>query len=174
MKQSAQYLRIIAHSQTALLKVQARRAIRSLIFLSLGLCFALLALLVLNIAGFIALEEMLGALVAGLSVGFVDLLLAGILLRIALKTEPESSEEKLAREVSALSLASLEKDMSGIRKEVHQFTSDVGRLRSAITFITSGLTGPLQFLLDLLVRGNRSDEKLDPQSDEIESSPESN
>jgi len=141
MNDTVKKVELLARAQAAILRVQLRRSVQSLVFVAVGLVFALLAVGVLNFAAYAALEMRLGPGRAGLIVGFVDLLLAGVLFAKGLATSPPTEEEKLAREITELATEGLSADLDEARVELGAFmksTRRLGEIAQQVTSITGG------------------------------------
>lgn len=150
MSDPVKKVQIALRAESALFKAQLRRTVRSVALLLGALVFALLALTVFNYASFVALEEELGGVYAGLIVGGADLLIAALLINAALSEPKTTEEEKLAAEVRDMSYAALGEDVERARRELTRFTADVHRIRSVFALLTGGITAPLTFLIKAL------------------------
>lgn len=163
MNDTVQKLRVAVHAESVLMKLRTRKAMRSAVLLAVGLVFSLFAIGVLNGATFEALRAWMPVFRAGLIVGGIDLLIAALLVRAALKEEPDGPEESLAREVRDLTVAALEKDFEAARSEAHEFVQDVRRIRSAVGFVTQGISGPLRAILEFV--GEARGDSIPPKED---------
>ena len=158
----------------ALAKSQARRSARQLVIAAVGLVFALLAVTVFNFAAYMSLDLALGPIKAGLIVGAADLLLAALFFRTAFNETSDSDEEKLAREISEMSLSSLGEDMDEIRQEMSRFTADVRRIRSTIHSVTTPIQGMLRLFMHLQNWGDKVSAAAEPEREsEVEAPKES-
>lgn len=150
MNDTIKKVELLARAQTAILRVHLRRSVQSLVFVAIGLVFALLAVGVLNFAAYAAVEMRLGPGRAGLIVGCVDLLLAGALFAKGLATSPQTEEEKLAREITELATEGLSADVEEAREELRAFmksTRRLGEIAQQVTSITGGTVAEvLKFL----------------------------
>jgi hypothetical protein len=150
MNDTIKKIELLARAQTAILRVQLRRSVQSLVFVAVGLLFALLAVGVLNFAAYAALEMRLGPGRAGLIVGCVDLLLAGALLAKGLASSAPTEEEKLAREISELATEGLSADVDEARGELRAFmksTRGLGEIAQQVTSLTGGTVAEVLRLL---------------------------
>jgi len=111
-------LRVLLGAEVALAKLEARRAGRQMALVGVALVLVGLALLALNVAGFLYLKEtMKSGAGAALIVAAVDALLAYLVFQRAntLETGPEA---QAARQLSELSRAQLESDMRSLDREL--------------------------------------------------------
>jgi hypothetical protein len=147
-------LKILARSEITLLRLQARRnAIRTELFL-VALVFALLALGMLNFAGYQAMAVEKGPAFAALIVALADGLLALGLVFVSRRAGPDSEQEKLVREIRDLAYSELNADFGEVKAGVTQVAEDLGRIRSGFTGLTGvsgGLAGNLSPVLSLLI-----------------------
>ena len=147
-------LKILARSEMTLLRLQARRnAIRMELFL-VALVFALLALGMLNFAGYQAMAVKKGPAFAALMVALADGLLALILVFVSRRAGPSDEQEKMVRDIRDLAYSELSADLDEAKAGVKQVTEDLGRIRSSFTSITGGagdLAGNLSPVLNLLI-----------------------
>ena len=143
-------LEIIARSEVALLQINARRmANRSALF-SIALVFLMLGLAMMTLAVYSAMEPSIGAPLAALTVSVIDTLIGLLFIFTARRAGPSDNEEKLAREIRDMAYAELEKDLHIIKTEVGQITSDINRIRTGFTSLTSGsvsILGPVVSML---------------------------
>jgi hypothetical protein len=150
MNDSVKKIQILARAQTAILRAQVRRNVQSLVLVAVGLVFALLAIGVLNFAAYAALEMRLGAWRAGLIVGLVDLLLAGLLFAKGLAQSPQSDEEALAREITEMATEGLSADLDDARNELRDFMKSTRGLGEVVQRVTSLVSSPALELIKLV------------------------
>jgi hypothetical protein len=150
MNDSVKKIQILARAQTAILRAQLKRSVQSLVLVAVGLVFALLAIGVLNFAAYAALEMRLGAWRAGLIVGLVDLLLAGLLFAKGLTQSPASEEEALAREITEMATEGLSADLEEARNELRDFMKSTRRLGEIVQRVTSLVSSPAVELIKLV------------------------
>jgi len=152
-------LQILARSEMALAQLRAQRAgTRSALF-AIALVFGLLALGMLNIAGYYALTPMLGSAMAALVISLVDATLAGIVLLVSLRAGPDENDEKLAREMRDLAYAELGADVEHVKAEIMQITEDVRGIRSNFSSIAGGAVSTLGPLVGLLLNSMKKKKK---------------
>lgn len=147
-------LHILARSEMALLRIQARRnAIRTASFV-IALVFVLLALAMFNFAGYQALLETRSPAIAASIVAAVDVVVAVIVVVMSRGAGPNEEQEKVVRDIRDLAYNELSADFEEVKVKVAQVTEDVGRIRSgfsAVTGGTGGLANNLAPLLGLLI-----------------------
>ncbi len=150
MNDSVRKIQILARAQTAILRVQLRRSVQSLVLVAVGLVFALLAIAVLNFAGYEALAVRLGPGRAGLIVGCIDLVLAAALFAKGLAQSAPTEEEALAREITDMATEGLSADLEATRSELRDFMKSTRRLGELVHDVTSVVSGPAAELAKLV------------------------
>jgi hypothetical protein len=147
-------LKILARSEMTLIRLQARRnAIRMELFL-VALVFVLLALGMLNLAGYQALAVKKGPAFAALIVALADGLLALVLVFVSRRVGPGDEQEKMVRDIRDLAYNELSTDFDKVKSGVTEVTEDLRRIRSGFTAITGGsggLVANLSPVLSLLI-----------------------
>jgi hypothetical protein len=147
-------LKILAHSEITLFRLQARRNATRMGLLVVALVFALLALAMLNFAAYQALAVKKGPAFAALMVALADVLLALILVAVSRGAGTSAEQEKLVRDIRDLAYKELSADVDEVKAGVAQVTEDVQRIRSGFSAFKSGsggLTGNLSPIVSLLV-----------------------
>jgi len=147
-------LKILARSEMTLLRLQARRnAVRTELFL-LALIFALLALGMLNFAGYQALSVKIGPAFAALLVALANGFLALVLVAVSRTAGQGAEQEKMVRDIRDMAYSELSADFDEVKAGVAQVTEDLGRIRSGFSAVTGGsggLAGNLSPVLSLLI-----------------------
>jgi len=152
-------LQILARSEMALAQLRAQRAgTRSALF-TVALVFGLLALGMLNLAGYHALTPALGPALAALAVSLANAALAVIILLVSRRAGPGENDEKLAREMRDLAYAELGADVEHVKAEIRQITEDVRGIRSSFTSIAGGAVSTLGPLVGLLINSLKKKRK---------------
>lgn len=143
-------LQILARSEMALLRIQARRnAARTALFV-VALLFALLALGMLNFAAYQALAVTQGPATAALLVALIDGVLALVVVIVSRGAGPHAEQEKMVRDMRDLAYNELSADFDEVTAGFTQVTEDVQRIRSGITSFTSGSSGLANNLAPIL------------------------
>jgi len=134
-------LQILVRAEMALLRIQARRtATRSAMF-AVALVFSLLALGMLNFAGYQALVVSQGPSIAALLVALVDGVIALIVVAASRHAGPGEEQDKMIRDISDLAYKELSADVDEVKAGLTEVTDDVRRIRDGFTAFTSGSSG---------------------------------
>ena len=148
-------LQILARSEMALLRIQARRNAARTVLLAVALVFVLLALGMLNFAGYQALAVTQGPAIAAMLVALADGVIAIIVVIIARGAGPNTEQEKMVRDIRDLAYNELSADFDEVKEKVSQVTDDVRRIRSGFSAVTGGssnnLANNLAPILGLLI-----------------------
>ena len=131
-------LQILARSEMALLRIQARRNATRTVLLVVALVFVLLALGMLNFAGYQALAVSQGPAIAAMLVALADGVIALIVVLLSRSTGPNTEQEKMVRDIRDLAYNELSADFNEVKDKVVQVTDDVRRIRSGLSGVTSG------------------------------------
>ncbi|MCH2109120.1 MAG: hypothetical protein MK135_07315 [Polyangiaceae bacterium] len=164
-------IQFILRAESALLQLRLRRVSRAALLVSLALVFALLGITVLNFSAFQVFREKFDSLVAGAVVVSADLIVAGILVKLALREAPLSQAEDLARQARNLSAESLAEDFEDTREELREFGQDIRKIRQVVNNITEGLSGTFSFLQQILQVFDGKEEKRAASRGAAEDSP---
>jgi hypothetical protein len=143
MNDSVKKLQILARAQAAIVRAQIRRSVQSLVLVAVALVFALLALAVLNFGAYATLAVRFGPALAGLIVGCVDLLFAGLLIAKGLAESPPTEEERLAREITDMATEGLSAELDAARDELRDFMKSTRRLGEIAHYVTSLIGSPV-------------------------------
>lgn len=135
-------LTIFWRSERLLAQAEWRRTSRQITLLAIAGVFGLLALIMLNVAGFYWLAPTYGTAQAALSVAVVDLLIAAILAVSAqsLKSPPEMD---MIRELRNEALADIEAEAEGVQAQLVQIRNDVRSIGATVARIASDPIGTL-------------------------------
>lgn len=134
-------LQILARSEMALFRIQARRNAARAVLLAVALVFVLLALGMLNFAGYQALAVNQGSAIAAMLVALADGVIAIIVIVIARSAGPNVEQEKMVRDIRDLAYNELSADFDEVKEKVTQVTEDVRRIRSGFSAVTGGTSG---------------------------------
>ena len=141
-------LRVLTRAEMTLAKANARRmAARSRLY-AVALGMVMLTVIMVNIAAYEYLSAIKSTPVAALIVGFVNAVLAVLVLFSASRIKP-GPEEEMVKEIRELALTELSADADGIRSNFAQISSDIERIRYGFSTVSGGL-GSLSPLLGLL------------------------
>lgn len=129
--------RILLRAESAIRSSQIRLAVRQARLTSVGLVLALLALGMLNVSIYSALEPRIGGSTGALLLAIVNGVLALILILIAgrMKTGPEV---EMAEEIRELAITELAADADQLKQEVQQVRSDVQGISDGFRRLLSG------------------------------------
>ena len=147
-------LHILARSEMALLRYHARRNATRTAMFAVALVFALLAVGMLNFAGYQALAIKYGPATAATLVALVDGVLALIVVFVSRGAGSNAEQEKMIRDIRDLAYNELNADFDEVKEKVTQVTDDVRRIRSGFSTITAGsgnLANNLGPILGLLI-----------------------
>lgn len=143
-------IQILIRSEIALLRLQTKRMATQTGFRVVALIFAILALAMLTFAGYQALVEPFGSVMAALFVALVDGILALLLLFISQHVGNYREQERALKEVREMAYSELNADFEELKDGVDQVTDDVKRIRDNITTIVSGTSELVTFVTPLL------------------------
>ena len=148
-------LQILARSEMALLRIQARRNAARTVLFAVALVFVLLALGMLNFAGYQALAVTHGPAIAAMFVALADGVIALIIVFISRSAGPNTEQEKMVRDIRDLAYNELSADFDEVKEKVTQVTDDVRRIRSGLSAVAGGssnnLANSLAPILGLLI-----------------------
>lgn len=150
-------LQILARAELAMAQIHARRAGSRSAFFSIALVFLLLGLAMMTLAVYNALTPSLGPAWAAFVVATADTIIGVIVALIARKAGPSENEEKLVREIRDMAYAELSKDIEQVKSELDSITTDVKRIRSGFTSLTSGAAGALGPAITMLLKVAKRD-----------------
>lgn len=150
MNDSINKIHILIRSEMALFRLQARRVATQTAFKTIALVFAILALAMLTLSGYLALAAAYGPTVAALIVALIDGLLALLLLLISQHVKSSIEHEKVIKEVRDIAYDSLNTDFEKIKTELGEVTSDVKRIHDNVAAILSGSTSLITSITPVL------------------------
>jgi len=129
--------RILLRAESAIRNSQIRLAVRQARLTAVGLVLALLALGMLNVSIYLALETRLGGSTAALLLAALNGVLALVLILTAgnMKT---GAEVEMAEEIRDLALTELAADADELKQEVQQVRAEVTQISSGFRKLLSG------------------------------------
>ncbi|MFA9474952.1 MAG: phage holin family protein [Filomicrobium sp.] len=135
-------LNILWRSERLLAEAEWRRSSRQITILVLAGVFGLLALIMLNVAGFYWLATTYGTAQAALAVAAADIVIAAILAVSAqsLKTAPETD---MIREFRDSALAEIETEAEAFQTHLVQIRDDVKTIGATVSKVASDPIGSL-------------------------------
>ncbi len=135
-------LNILWRSERLLAEAEWRRSSRQITILVLAGVFGLLALIMLNVAGFYWLATTYGTAQAALAVAAADIVIAAILAVSAqsLKTAPETN---MIREFRDSALAEIETDAEAFQTQLVQIRDDVKTIGATVSMVASDPIGSI-------------------------------
>jgi len=135
-------LNILWRSERLLAEAEWRRSSRQITILVLAGVFGLLALIMLNVAGFYWLATTYGTAQAALAVAVADIVIAAILAVSAqsLKTAPETD---MIREFRNSALAEIETEAEAFQTHLVQIRDDVKTIGATVSQVAADPIGSL-------------------------------
>jgi type VI protein secretion system component VasK len=129
--------RILLRAEAAIRNSQIRLAVRQARLTAVGLVLALLALGMLNVAIYLALETRLGGSTAALLLAVVNGILALILILAAgrMQTGPEVD---MAEEIRDLAVTEIAADADELKQELQQIRAEVTQISSGFRRLLGG------------------------------------
>lgn len=158
-------IQILIRSEIALLRLQTKRMATQTGFRVVALIFAILALAMLTLAGYQALVEPFGPVMAALFVALVDGVLALVLLFVSQHVGNYREQERALKEVREMAYSELNADFEELRNGVDKVTDDVKRIHDNIATIVSGTSELVTFVTPMLsllvatIKANREKEE---------------
>lgn len=151
MSDSILKLQILARAELALAKLRARQVATQIVVFVVAIVFGLLGLIMLNLAGYLALCSFVMPATAALIVALANAALAVSLAMAAGRAGASKNEEKLAQEIRTLAQAELNKDITLLKSDIQKVSDDFNRIRSALTSFSSGTANILVPLVNMLL-----------------------
>ena len=147
-------LQALVRAQTALTRIELRCKATQVTYAACALILGLIALGMLNVAGFLGLSDVVGQAWSAFILAIVDLIAAVLLIRVARDVRP-GPEAEMAREVRDIVLAELSSEAQSVRNELEQVRTDVRRIRSSFSSLSNGFPlgiGPVVEILTKTLR----------------------
>ena len=134
-------LRILLRADLIIAELHLRRLMKKSVLCAVASVFGAFGLVMLGIAGFLALEEIYGRVAAAAIMGGVGIVLGLLLLWIAGRVR-SGEELALAREVHATALVAVGRNLKDTGDNVRQFTSFTNNpLQAALPGLAMQLLG---------------------------------
>jgi hypothetical protein len=132
MDETLMKIRILIKAETTLLKASARRAgMRGRLY-AVAIGLILLTVIMVNLSAYQYLSETRSAAAAALIVGFVNAVLAVIVIVMAMRIEP-GPEEDMVRDIRELALTELSADMDAVKEDFTQVKNDLGKIKTGVS-----------------------------------------
>ncbi len=144
-------LQLLARAELALTEIYARRAAARTSYLAVALVLALLALGMLNLSAFLALESSLGPALAALVMSAVNSLGAVLVLVISRKAGPSEGEERMARELKELAYREVSEDVDEVKQRLEHLGVEVAAIGQSVNKASTALG----FMLSMLKKGSK-------------------
>ena len=157
MQDTMTRLRAFAKVQSLLTSMEFRRLATQGSMLLAALVMGLVALVMLNLAGFLGLAEKIGYAWSALVFAGIDLVLTAIVVTIAKGLKP-GPEVESATQVRDLLLNEITADAEKLRTDFMQARADVQRIRTGIAAFAGGAKG-IGPVVDLLTGALRKKKK---------------
>lgn len=141
-------MQVLLRTEMAIFRINLQTASKQIILFAVSIVLILLAVAALNVGIYTALSENYGRVVGALIVAVINGALAVIIMVIANHTKP-GPEAAMAKEIRDLAISELNTDVDKIRQNFDDVKSDVKRIRSGFSSLTSGGGGALFGLSNL-------------------------
>ena len=142
-------LRILAHAEYTLARVNLRRLVNKTIIASVGIGLILLVVLMTNLGAYELLSESYGNAKGAFLVATGNGILAVLVFYAGRQLKP-GEEEKMVQEIRELTLAELSADVEGAKQNFASIVKDVKNIQSGFSSIGSGLGAGLTSLGPLI------------------------
>jgi len=142
-------LRILAHAEYTLARVNLRRLVNKTILASVGIGLILLVVLMTNLGAYELLSESYGDAKGAFLVAAGNGILAVLVFFASRQLKP-GEEEKMVQEIRELTLAELSADVEGAKQNFASIVKDVKNIQSGFSSIGSGLGAGLTSLGPLI------------------------
>jgi len=145
-------LQLLARAELTLAQIHARRVGTRSTYFAVALVFLLLGLAMATLAAYHALVPAFGPALAALVVALVDAGIAIVIALLARHAGPAESEESLAREMRDMAYAEIGRDIEEVKNNLEQIGTEIKRIRSGFSALTSGAASSLGPLLGVLTK----------------------
>ena len=132
MEETILKLRILAKAETTLMKANARRAAMRAQLFAMAIGLLLLAVVMVNVAGFEFLSETMSEGSAAATMALVNGALAVIVIFAATRIQP-GPEEAMVQDIREMALAELSADADGVKEEFNRISTDLKSIRSGVS-----------------------------------------
>jgi len=143
LDQVVRHLRVLWRADSIIADIHLRALASRSRLISLAGLIAVFGLVMLNVAGYLALGQVWGQVWAAVAMGLLDFSLSGLLLLAGARSKP-GRELELAHEVRKMALGRLEDDLSEVQAELVGLRTSLTRLvRHPLDAALPALIGPL-------------------------------
>ena len=146
MSDSIFKLQLLAKAELALTEIRAKRAAARTAYTAFALALILLALMMLNLAAYLALSESWGAPEAALTVALINAGLGLLVLFLGSRAGPSEGEERMARELREMAYREVSEDVEHVKEKLENLSQDVSRIGENV----GRVAGTAKFLLSAL------------------------
>lgn len=156
MTQTLNRVRALVRAQTILSQIELRSKAHQGALFSVALVLGLIAVAMLNLAGFLALSDRIGMVWSAVTFGVADAIIAGILISVAKGVQP-GPEAGSATQVRDLLVEELSDEAEVFRQDYMQAREDALRIRAGFAKVAGGVKGlgPVVDLLTGALRGSK-------------------
>lgn len=156
MTQTLNRVRALVRAQTILSQIELRSKAQQGALFSVALVLGLIAVAMLNLAGFLALSDRIGMVWSAVTFGVADAIIAGILISVAKGVQP-GPEAGSATQVRDLLVEELSDEAEVFRQDYMQAREDALRIRAGFAKVAGGVKGlgPVVDLLTGALRGSK-------------------
>src|SRR5512136_3187470 len=121
------HLRILWRAESIIADIRLHLLMSRSRLISLAGLIAVFGLVMLNVAGYLALGQVWGQPWAAAAMGLIDFLICGLLVVVAMQSKP-GRELELAHEVRDMALSRLENDVSAVQAELVSLRTSLTRM----------------------------------------------
>jgi len=141
------HLRVLWRAESIIADIRLHVLAARSRLVSLAGLIAVFGLVMLNVAGYLALGQLWGQAWAAVAMAGIDFVIAGLLVFVAIQSKPGRDLE-LAHEVRDMALSTLENDVSAVQAELVALRNDFRDARSNLTrFVKHPLDAALPALI---------------------------
>ncbi|MHC4939239.1 MAG: phage holin family protein [Planctomycetota bacterium] len=148
MSDTMNRVRALVRAQTILAQIELRSKMTQGAFFSTALTLLLVAVAMLNLAGFLALSDRIGMIWSAVAFGVADAILAGLLIKVGKSIQP-GPELASATQVRDMLLDELSAEAEVVKEDFMQARADAKRVRDGFAKVAGGVKG-LAPVLDLM------------------------
>jgi hypothetical protein len=132
MDSLVRHLRILWRADSIIADIYLRLLVNRSGLISFAGLIAVFGLLMLNVAGYLALEQIWGRVWAAVAMSLIDFVISLLLVMIAARTKP-GRELDLALEVRGIALRGLENEASAVQAELVALRDEFHDLKANLT-----------------------------------------
>jgi hypothetical protein len=132
MDNLVRHLRILWRADTIIADIYLRLLVTRSGLVSFAGLIAVFGLLMLNLAGYLALEQVWGRVWAAVAMGLIDFFISLLLIVIAARTKP-GRELDLALEVRSIALRGLENEAAAVQAELVALRDEFRAVKENLT-----------------------------------------